>query len=54
MVVLFLEDQLPLGLGKLRRQEDVGAECREEFIEGGGAGRLEGREVACLLGSGVG
>lgn len=50
MVVLFPEDQVSLKWGKLRRQEDVGAEGREEFIEGRGAGRMESREGACLLG----
>lgn len=50
MVVLFPKDQVALGCGELRREEDVGAESGEEFIELCGAGGMESWEIACFRG----
>lgn len=45
-MILFTVDQVPLGWGKLRRQEDVVAEGGEQLIEGWRAGGFERWEVA--------
>lgn len=50
MVVLFAEDQLPLGGGKLRRNDDVGAVGGEKFIESWGAGGLKSWKIGCFGG----
>lgn len=48
MVFAFVEDQVPLGGGQLRRDKDVAAEGGEEFIQGWGTSGLEIWKVVYL------